>query len=96
MCYCTWADLFNACKHVFVNREAAGHHILDVWQALEAFVTDKGRIGIFDSKRNDPNEPKALSNLSPYIHFGQLGMQAAALEAIKHKSKFRVRAAAAA
>ncbi|KAK9808374.1 hypothetical protein WJX73_008417 [Symbiochloris irregularis] len=59
------------------------------WKALEAFVSSKERIGIFDAKRNDPNQPKALSGLSPYIHFGQLSMQAAALEAIKHKSKFR-------
>ena len=42
--------------------------------------------------RNDPNEPKALSGLSPYIHFGQLGMQRAALRCVEVKSKFRVRA----
>ena len=58
-------------------------------QALEAFL-QKGRIGQFAQSRNDPNEPQAVSGLSPYIHFGQLGMQRAALQAIEVKSKFRV------
>ena len=34
-------------------------------------------------KRNDPNAPEALSGLSPYLHFGQLSAQRAALEAAK-------------
>ena len=44
--------------------------------------------------RNDPNEPQALSGLSCYIHFGQLGMQRAALRCIEVKSKYRVRSLA--
>ena len=35
----------------------------------------KARLGMFDSKRNDPNVPAALSGLSPYLHFGQLSAQ---------------------
>ena len=58
-------------------------------QAMEDFL-QKDRIGQFAKNRNDPNEPKAVSGLSPYIHFGQLGMQRAALQAIQVKSKFRV------
>ena len=59
-------------------------------QAMAEFL-QKDRIGIFATDRNNPNKPKALSNLSPYIHFGQLGMQRAALQAIEVKPKFRVR-----
>ena len=58
-------------------------------QALEDFL-QKDRIGQFAQNRNNPNEPKAVSGLSPYIHFGQLSMQRAALQAIEVKSKFRV------
>ena len=60
-------------------------------QALDAFLS-KDRIGIFAKLRNNPNEPGALSGLSCYIHFGQLGMQRAALRCVEVKSKFRVRA----
>lgn len=35
------------------------------------FLSSK-RLKLYDSKRNDPNVPQALSNLSPYFHFGQL------------------------
>lgn len=45
------------------------------------------RLGLYDTKRNDPALPKALSGLSPYLHFGQLAPQRAALEAAKHRTK---------
>lgn len=32
---------------------------------------------------------QALSNLSPWLHFGQLAPQRAALEAAKHRAKFK-------
>jgi deoxyribodipyrimidine photo-lyase len=47
------------------------------------------RLGLYASKRNDPATPKALSGLSPYLHFGQLAPQRAALEAAKHRSKHK-------
>lgn len=34
-----------------------------------------------------PLPAQALSNLSPYLHYGQLAPQRAALEAAKHRSK---------
>jgi deoxyribodipyrimidine photo-lyase len=34
------------------------------------------------------NLSQALSNLSPYFHFGQLSVQRAALEARKHKQQY--------
>jgi hypothetical protein len=37
--------------------------------------------------------PQALSNLSPWLHFGQLGAQRAALEAAKHRAKHKARGA---
>ena len=37
------------------------------------------RLAMYD-KRNDPNVPRALSGLSPYLHFGQLSAQRVALE----------------
>jgi deoxyribodipyrimidine photo-lyase len=45
------------------------------------------RLSLYDTKRNDPATPRALSNLSPYLHFGQLAPQRAALEAAKHRAK---------
>lgn len=45
------------------------------------------RLGLYDTKRNDPAVPKALSGLSPYLHYGQLAPQRAALEAAKHRDK---------
>lgn len=44
--------------------------------ALAAFVAE--RLKVFGAKRNDPNAD-ALSNLSPYYHFGQLAPQRGAL-----------------
>eukprot|EP00199_Chlamydomonas_sp_CCMP681_P000338 CAMPEP_0119109788 /NCGR_PEP_ID=MMETSP1180-20130426/23390_1 /TAXON_ID=3052 ORGANISM="Chlamydomonas cf sp, Strain CCMP681" /NCGR_SAMPLE_ID=MMETSP1180 /ASSEMBLY_ACC=CAM_ASM_000741 /LENGTH=574 /DNA_ID=CAMNT_0007095753 /DNA_START=105 /DNA_END=1829 /DNA_ORIENTATION=- len=46
------------------------------------------RLKRYADKRNDPNV-QALSNLSPYLHYGQLGAQRAALEGAKHRSKFK-------
>lgn len=54
-------------------------------EALQAFLT-KDRLGMFDTKRNDPNVPQALSNLSPWIRFGQISAQRCALEARDRKS----------
>ena len=51
----------------------------------------KQRLSIFNSKRNDPNNTEAVSNLSPYLHFGQLSAQRTALEASKLRSKYKVR-----
>lgn len=56
--------------------EAAAH------AALADFLTPR-RLKLYE-KRNDPNVPEALSGLSPYLHFGQLAPQRAALEAKKH------------
>ena len=39
------------------------------------------RIKAYDEKRNDPNELGAASNLSPWLHFGQLAPQRAAIAA---------------
>ncbi len=46
-------------------------------KAMNAFV--KERIKNYDEKRNDPNAD-AQSELSPYLHFGQLSAQRLALE----------------
>ena len=51
----------------------------------------KERMSIFSAKRNDPNNAEAVSHLSPYLHFGQLAPQRAALEAAKLRSKYKVR-----
>lgn len=54
----------------------------------------KQRLAIFNSKRNDPNNTEAVSNLSPYLHFGQLSAQRTAMEASKLRSKYKVRGSA--
>lgn len=48
-------------------------------KALNRFLGDK--IFDYDEKRNDPNA-EAISDLSPYLHYGQLSAQRLALEAI--------------
>ena len=42
------------------------------YEMLASFITN--RIKVYDKKRNDPNV-KALSNLSPWFHTGQLSVQ---------------------
>ena len=49
-----------------------------------SFLT-KRRMNKYDELRNNPNNPAALSNLSPYLHFGQLSAQRCAIEAIAFK-----------
>ncbi|KAK6478774.1 deoxyribodipyrimidine photo-lyase isoform X1 [Huso huso] len=51
---------------------------------LESFI--KERLKLFGSERNNPNRP-ALSNLSPWFHFGQVSVQRAVLEVRKCGSK---------
>ena len=46
------------------------------YEMLASFITN--RIKIYNTKRNDPNV-KALSNLSPWFHFGQLSVQRSVL-----------------
>ncbi|MCL4162164.1 UNVERIFIED_CONTAM: hypothetical protein GTU68_016245, partial [Idotea baltica] len=50
---------------------------------LEQFCVQ--RLKIFGSQRNDPNK-KALSNLSPWLHFGHISAQRCILEASKHRN----------
>ncbi|XP_053566261.1 deoxyribodipyrimidine photo-lyase isoform X2 [Bombina bombina] len=51
---------------------------------LEEFISK--RLKFFNSDRNNPNLI-ALSNLSPWFHFGQLSVQRAILEVQKYRSK---------
>lgn len=53
-------------------------------KAVEEFCSE--RLKIFAEKRNDPNVD-AASNLSPYLHFGQLGAQRMALMVKEHHRK---------
>uniref|UniRef100_A0A8C6X9W6 Deoxyribodipyrimidine photo-lyase n=1 Tax=Naja naja TaxID=35670 RepID=A0A8C6X9W6_NAJNA len=55
-------------------------------KVLEEFVKD--RLKCFGSDRNDPNRP-ALSNLSPWFHFGQVAVQRAILEVRKHRTRYK-------
>jgi deoxyribodipyrimidine photo-lyase len=47
---------------------------------LDSFIED--RLDGYDEKRNDPNQD-SISNLSPYLHFGQISAQRIALEVTK-------------
>ncbi|KAM4693798.1 deoxyribodipyrimidine photo-lyase-like isoform 2-T2 [Discoglossus pictus] len=53
---------------------------------LQNFILE--RLRSFNSDRNNPNQ-MALSNLSPWFHFGQLSVQRAILEVQKYRSKFK-------
>lgn len=44
---------------------------------LNSFISD--RLDMFEAQRNDPSKD-SLSNLSPYLHFGQISAQRVALE----------------
>lgn len=55
---------------------------------LDSFI--KQRLRNYKKLRNDPVQQHiAVSNLSPYFHFGQLSPQRAVLEVQKHESKFK-------
>ncbi|KAM0873511.1 hypothetical protein ACQ4PT_038020 [Festuca glaucescens] len=45
------------------------------------------RIKSYDTDRNYPTKPKALSGLSPYLHFGHISAQRCALEAKKRRHR---------
>nr|XP_056705873.1 deoxyribodipyrimidine photo-lyase-like [Euleptes europaea] len=53
---------------------------------LEEFIEE--RLKRFGTERNDPNKP-ALSNLSPWFHFGQIAVQRAILEVRKHRHRHK-------
>ena len=55
-------------------------------ETLENFFAKK--LKDYNEKRNDPNED-ALSNLSPYLHFGQISAQRISLEAKKLEGSFQ-------
>ena len=55
----------------------------------KGFLT-KARLSRYAEKRNDPTIPNALSGLSPYLHFGHLSAQRAAIEAAKNKAVHKV------
>jgi deoxyribodipyrimidine photo-lyase len=55
---------------------------------LQSFI--KERLRHYKSLRNDPVEQhKAVSNLSPYFHFGQISPQRAVFEVNKESGKFK-------
>ncbi|XP_060098824.1 deoxyribodipyrimidine photo-lyase-like [Heteronotia binoei] len=53
---------------------------------LEEFMEE--RLKSFGAERNDPNKA-ALSNLSPWFHFGQIAVQRAILEVSKHRRRYK-------
>ena len=55
-------------------------------ETLENFFAKK--LKDYNEKRNDPNED-VLSNLSPYLHFGQISAQRISLEAKKLEGSFQ-------
>lgn len=57
---------------------------LGALEMLDSFINQ--RLKLFGTKRNDPTV-NALSNMSPFFHFGHIAVQRAILEVQKHKSK---------
>ncbi|XP_066476889.1 deoxyribodipyrimidine photo-lyase-like [Tiliqua scincoides] len=55
-------------------------------RVLEEFIQE--RLKFFGTDRNNPNKA-ALSNLSPWFHFGQVSVQRAILEVRKHRSRYK-------
>ncbi|XP_074658072.1 deoxyribodipyrimidine photo-lyase-like [Tubulanus polymorphus] len=58
----------------------------DGLRTLDEFC--KIRLKHFGSDRNNPNK-KALSNLSPWIHFGQISVQRCVLEVNQYRGRFK-------
>lgn len=56
--------------------------------ALEAVQNFCGRLKTYGTSRNDPSA-EALSDLSPYFHFGQVAPQRACLEVRKYRHKHK-------
>ncbi|KAL5728051.1 deoxyribodipyrimidine photo-lyase [Ranunculus cassubicifolius] len=52
----------------------------------DGFLTK--RLKTYNTDRNNPLKPKALSGLSPYLHFGQISAQRCALEARKVRNLY--------
>ncbi|TVU31195.1 hypothetical protein EJB05_22873, partial [Eragrostis curvula] len=61
--------------------EAAAMEVL--LGSKDGFLTK--RIKSYEADRNDPTKPRALSCLSPYLHFGQISAQRCALEAKRRR-----------
>ena len=53
-------------------------------KTLDAFI--KERLSEYDEQRNDPNR-EMVSDLSPYLHFGQISSQRIAAEVLKRRGK---------
>lgn len=53
---------------------------------LDSFINK--RLKNYNEKRNNPNID-ALSNLSPWFHFGMISVQRTILEVAKYKSQFK-------
>ncbi|XP_071839043.1 deoxyribodipyrimidine photo-lyase-like [Apostichopus japonicus] len=53
---------------------------------LESFVRD--RLKVFATERNDPTK-EALSNISPWLHFGQIAAQRCVLVVKQFKNKYK-------
>jgi len=51
------------------------------FEMMDRFLS--GPISQYNNLRNDPNAEGAVSNLSPYLHFGQISAQRVALEVLK-------------
>jgi len=60
------------------------------FEVLRSFI--RQRLKYYESGRNDPAQD-VQSNLSPYLHFGQLSAQRVALEVEKHEGDFKSKAA---
>ncbi|KAL3498714.1 hypothetical protein ACH5RR_041446 [Cinchona calisaya] len=61
--------------------------------AIEVLMGSKNgflttRLKNYSTDRNNPLKPKALSGLSPYLHFGQIAAQRCALEARKVRKQY--------
>jgi deoxyribodipyrimidine photo-lyase len=59
-------------------------------KALRRFLKEK--LSIYDRDRNDPSL-EGQSNLSPYLHFGQISAQRVALEAVRYDADPKSKAA---
>ncbi len=56
-------------------------------QVLEDFIYDRNRLRLYDKLKNDPNQ-NGQSQLSPWLHFGQIAPQRCILEVSKYLQEY--------
>lgn len=98
ICWCIVLGVHGGPVRAFLTKErfcCPWSAIEFAYCSLQALLGDEGflspqRLKNYNAMRNNPCSPKAVSTMSAYLHFGQISGQRVALEAQKHRAKYKV------